>query len=363
MPRSSLAAAAALPLAAAYVAAAPYSLNLAPARAPLNKASVYYNDSMWSWGGSVIETPDDAQWRFHLFAAAFVDGCGLSAWKSNSQVIHGVANDPLGPFTFMDVAVSVWAHNPQVVRHTDGTYLLYSIGLLPEPTPRKCNGGGGDAADAADAADDDRAGGSFETMQLHYSDSVYGPWALAAANIFNGTNPAPWVNPDGSMVVGSHDSRFVVSTAPHWRGPYSAPVPLFSPPADGSGVVFEDPFLWFDAGAQVWRVLLHTYNKSDTSHQFYVGGAAASANASLFSTWTLQPYAQAVYTLDLPLSDGTSTTLHRRERPKILFNATTGLPAVLYNGVCPGSGNTDGCFTVAQAILPPAPAAASTSSL
>lgn len=347
-PRAAFLAAtvAALPLAAAY-AASPYSLNLAPALAPINKASVYYNESLWSWGGSVIETPDDPQWRFHLFAATFVNGCGLSEWKSNSQVMHAVSNDPLGPFVYMDVAVPVWAHNPQVTRHTDGTYLLYSIGLLPEPTPRKCNG------DASPTAPE----GSIETMQLHYSDSVYGPWALAAANIFSGTNPAPWVNADGSVVVGSHDTRFVVSTAPHWRGPYSAPVPLFSPPADGSGVVFEDPFLWFDAGAQVWRVLLHTYNKSDTAHQFYVGGAAASANASLFSEWTLQPYADAVYTTFLPLSDGTNTTLHRRERPKILFNATTGAPAVLYNGVCPGSGNTNGCFTVAQAILPPAASA------
>ena len=122
------------------------------------------------------------------------------------------------------------------------------------------------------------------------------------------------------------------------------------------GALIEVQFGRVYSTTQVWRVLLHTYNKSDTAHQFYVGGAAASANASLFSEWTLQPYADAVYTTFLPLSDGTNTTLHRRERPKILFNATTGAPAVLYNGVCPGSGNTNGCFTVAQAILPPASA-------
>jgi hypothetical protein len=49
-----------------------------------------------------------------LFAAAMINNCGLSAWAQNSEVIHVVANDPLGPFTFHDLALPVWHHNREL---------------------------------------------------------------------------------------------------------------------------------------------------------------------------------------------------------------------------------------------------------
>lgn len=327
-------------------ASADYVLELGPAKAPLD-ASVYHNSSLWSWGGNVIEVANDPLWKYHLFVATFVDGCGLEYWESNSQVLHAVSNDPAGPFLYSDVAIQPWAHNPQVVRHTDGTYLLYTIGMDPETKPHNCNG---EATVSATATSSLRRTHGRELMSLHISNSIYGPWSLYAANIFNGTNPSPVVNADGSVYVGSHTgSTFVVSTAPSWKGPYSDPIPLFGP--SGDGYVFEDPFLWFDKPAQVWRVLLHQYNQSDTKHQFRVGGVASSANASLTSAWTLQSDSNPAFTTNVTFTDGSYQVYRRRERPKLLLDSSSGAPLMLYTGVCPATGDGNACYTVGQPVL------------
>lgn len=49
--------------------------------------------------------------RYHLFASAMTNGCGLGAWSSNSRVEHAVSAEPTGPFLFKDVAINTWAHN------------------------------------------------------------------------------------------------------------------------------------------------------------------------------------------------------------------------------------------------------------
>lgn len=43
----------------------------------------FRNDSMPSWGGNVVEGDDEL---FHLFAAGFVNNCGIGSWEVNSQV-------------------------------------------------------------------------------------------------------------------------------------------------------------------------------------------------------------------------------------------------------------------------------------
>ena len=38
-----------------------------------------------SWGGHVLRGDDGV---YHLWVSEFVNGCGLSAWLSNSHVVH-----------------------------------------------------------------------------------------------------------------------------------------------------------------------------------------------------------------------------------------------------------------------------------
>ena len=327
--------------AAAAATARGYRMTFGPSALPL-KAQPFYNASMWSWGGSVVEAADDPQWRYHMWAAAFSEGCGLSHWESNSQVIHAVANDPLGPFAFADVVLPVWAHNPQAVRHPDGTYLLYSLGFASPVAPGNCS--------AAAAAAGVRGGHPAETMVLHASASPYGPWELVNPNIFTGTNPSPYVNADGSVYVASHNgSVIVVSYAPGWRGPYSPPEIVTARPLE-SDVNLEDPYLWFDRPSGRWRILGHMYNATNHTVQVLVGFSAESETADITSKWTAQAYADPVFTTAVAMSDGSTLQLSRRERPKLLLDATTGAPAVLYTGVCPKDSSSN-CFTMGVPIL------------
>jgi len=321
----------------------------------------YHNQSLWSWGGSVIETPSDPLYQYHLFVAAFTQHCGLNDWKKNSEVIHAVSkNNPLGPFTFHDIALPVWHHNPQIIQHTDGTYLLFSIGLDPEPNQANCthlkeadkNKGSPSSSVNPLPEKSPKSSGvaaPVELVQLHYAQSVYGPWTLlvidGSNNLFSGTNPAPWVNPDGSLYVGSHGGNyFTLSEAPHWKGPYSPAKNVFR--SDGEYNI-EDPFLWFDSKSKTWKVLLHQYNATNSKNQVSVGGYAESATDDIWGAWTLQSHQTPAYNITVHFQDNTVINYTRRERPKLLLNKDSS-PAVLYTGVCYQNSN---CYTVSQRVI------------
>ena len=92
--------------------------------------------------------------------------------------------------------------------------------------------------------------------------------------------------------------------------------------------MFEDPFLWYDPAMKRWLLLMHQYNHSDISHQTLDGGFAYSATTELWSEWTWGSFRDAAYTSTVRYDDGTTDVMVRRERPSILFNATTGRPEV-----------------------------------
>ncbi len=108
-----------------------------------------------------------------------------------------------------------------------------------------------------------------------------------------------------------------------------------------------------------WRALYHAYNKSDSQHQFNVGGYAQSTGTSIFGNWTLQdPAVSPAFTVNFTTyvtgSSGPTrtTTLSRRERPKLYRDPSTGEPAFLFTGACPPHSTV--CFTAAAPILPAA---------
>jgi hypothetical protein len=106
------------------------------------------------------------------------------------------------------------------------------------------------------------------------------------------------------------------------------------------------------------------YNGSAPHPQFRVGGYAQSAGRDIFGAWTVQSQATPAYTTDFTAyvsgSAGptATTTLARRERPKLFLDPASGAPAVLYSGVCSQQSSND-CFTIAAPLAPPpaAPAA------
>jgi hypothetical protein len=114
---------------------------------PSPTKSVYGNgfgdthpSNVTSWGGSLLY--EGTQW--HLYATQMRSG-GMMSWASQSECVHAVATHPAGPFAFVcqDVAVPLWCHGPQVLRHEpSGEFLLLHVGDgdrgppgPPEPPP------------------------------------------------------------------------------------------------------------------------------------------------------------------------------------------------------------------------------------
>ena len=327
-------------------ATAPTSFTFAPAPAD----NGFHNKSMWSWGGG----PLFVDGAYHLFGSAFTNGCGLGSWGSNSVAVRSTSSSLAGPYSFVEIALPHYSHNVKPIVAPDGTFLIFKIGMWPEPEPSKCGDGALSTHDAVTFTH------GAETTECWSAPSVTGPWSsvlnanggLNGRNLFNSTNPAPAFDPDNSgtiYVMGHNGGEMTVSSAPSWRGPYSAPLGVFS--SDVDGYVGEDPHLWWQGR---WRCIYHMYNKSDTAHQFRIGGYAESTTSDIFGPWTVQANVVPAFTTDfeayLSGSSGPTsvTTFARRERP-FVFPAT-GAPQMLFTGVCAKTSGSD-CFTVAAPVI------------
>lgn len=112
-------------------------------------SSVFVNDTMSIWGGSLVKGEDG---KYHLFYARWPKAIGWE-WVTYSEIAHAVADSPFGPFEFRDVALPMrdktyWdgttTHNP-TVHKINGKYYLYYMGntgdleIVSEPGQPKLN--------------------------------------------------------------------------------------------------------------------------------------------------------------------------------------------------------------------------------
>jgi hypothetical protein len=82
---------------------------------------------------------DSATGTYHLFAAQMTGGCGLEHWGSNSAVVRATGSAAAGPFTFAEVVVPPFAHNPTIRELPNSSgYVLFFIGN-GQGTPVRCN--------------------------------------------------------------------------------------------------------------------------------------------------------------------------------------------------------------------------------
>lgn len=42
------------------------------------------------------------------YVSEFLDGCGVTSWQTNSQIVHAVADTPYGPWTREGVSLHAW---------------------------------------------------------------------------------------------------------------------------------------------------------------------------------------------------------------------------------------------------------------
>lgn len=197
---------------------------------------------------------DSATGTYHLFAAQMTGGCGLEHWGSNSAIVRATGSAAAGPFTFAEVVVRPFAHNPTIRELPNSSgYVLFFIGN-GQGTPVRCNtsrraddhrgtdvrtstvgdvrsaadNSGVASAEIADFVSDtrvvksdlnvrlNRAGrASLTAGDIHasYARSLLGPWSAPVAVEFDdsgpvgglwsggGTNPSPLVHGDGSVTL------------------------------------------------------------------------------------------------------------------------------------------------------------------
>ena len=343
--------------------------------APVGQKAFWRNTTA-SWGGSIIQ----AEGRWHLFLAYIEGNCGLSAWIPNSAIYRAVANSPMGPFEQEEKVLQDFAHSPQITRAEDGTYLVWHIGDAAGPQKDgfnpNCTNGTTPTKAAADFAALRRASPSWplpsKQVNVATSRSVRGPWidtglfdVAHGPPIFRFDNPSPihfkngttWVmgrswNKNSTTQTFNSTTGIARSDQKSWNSTYTTrqeAIPQFvnfsvRVPPEAKPVQLEDAFFWLhDEGGdhQSFHALFHSMGGCKQ-----VGCHAFSADGY---TWRMSSSALPnAYNSSLPMSDGTSKSLVRRERPHLVFNSR-GDPAFL-SSACQESWDSDHTYTHVQPL-------------
>ena len=83
-----------------------------------------------TWGASVVQLPSDGQ-RWHMYVSEFRDGCGVTSWQTNSQIVHVVGTSPTGPWRREGVALHAWSHCGTVAVAPDGVMIQPRLWCSP----------------------------------------------------------------------------------------------------------------------------------------------------------------------------------------------------------------------------------------
>eukprot|EP01063_Lacrimia_lanifica_P007813 TRINITY_DN1501_c0_g1_i1.p1 TRINITY_DN1501_c0_g1~~TRINITY_DN1501_c0_g1_i1.p1 ORF type:complete len:424 (+),score=136.29 TRINITY_DN1501_c0_g1_i1:66-1337(+) len=313
-----------------------------------------------SWGGSVLP---DGNGGYNMFVAEMVNNCSLSNYGTNSQVVLATSQSPNGPFERQKVILPPFAHNPEAIRASDGTWVLYTLGTGVATKPIKdCNAPSTGHEEPVDTAEENDASavpdGGRSSFMLHYTDDVHGEWKNMTMDIkgYNpkwkmvNWNPAPVLLPDGTVRVMIHTligrwAGIAIIEAPSWQGPYTVMDGQFAGDDDNCTLCEEDPFMWVDKRGN-WHALYHrmydavgelspywghpesqkwVQPKSALVSPGWPGGHAFSKDGLTWSTWN------RCYDSYVTVEDGSTNLAGRIERPKLLF-AADGTPTHLYNG-------------------------------
>jgi hypothetical protein len=96
-----------------------------------------------SWGASIVQLPRQPE-VWHMFVSELLDGCGVTSWQTNSQIVHATAAGPMGPWTRKGVALHPWSHCGTVAVAPDGTMIQPRLWCSPVKYPNgtgSCNAG------------------------------------------------------------------------------------------------------------------------------------------------------------------------------------------------------------------------------
>ena len=108
-------------------------LNIGEMVQPVPESYVFQDPAYFTWGGSVVAGKDG---KYHMLYARWHKTLGFSAWVTDSEIAHAVADKLEGPYVTTGTVLkrrghSFWdgmtTHNPTVIEK-DGKYYLYYMG-------------------------------------------------------------------------------------------------------------------------------------------------------------------------------------------------------------------------------------------
>jgi hypothetical protein len=273
---------------------------------PAVKQAGFRMDGYILWCPSVIRVGE----IYHLFASRWPAEHRMDGWTRFSEVVRASSTHLLGPYAFQEVVLQKrtnnWdntrAHNPKIVK-AGGKFVLFYIDTSNE-------------------------------TGIAVADSIAGPWQRRDKIVMRVSNPAPLIQPDGSLYVfgrlkdASQVNRGIAFTAPQFEGPYS-------PLSNGDNLLpnnaeLEDPTIWWASGQ--YNILVNDWKGKATG--------TSKAGAQYFSkdgvAYTLVGR-EPVFTKTVTYDDGSSETFSRRERPCVYANET-GEVLALFTACLPARG-------------------------
>lgn len=303
----------------------------------------------WVWGGTVTKGDDN---KYHLYCEAWPKTHPFTpGFLLNSVILYCVADSPVGPFEFKNVALGdrgneYWdgkvVFNPKVYKYKDEYLMIYTGTTYPFPDASPTDKEAMEKCSYVARAN--------KRVGIARSKSISGPWVRAdkpmletkpgTAYSFLTSNPTMCIEKDGSALMVFKSRRYIgakiggftlmAARASSPFGPWKIlndEKPIFDYDTYGST---EDPFLWKDKEGY------HVIFKDMTGKlcgEFHAGTLAHSKDGE---HWTIDKDPKAYSRIVKWDDDHTIQNLGQAERPDILFE--NGKPAYLYLAVMDGKG-------------------------
>jgi len=299
---------------------------------PAPKGGGYEDPDYWVWGSSVIKGEDG---KYHMFASRWLKKLGFGKWVTNSEVVHAVADTPIGPYKTVRVALPMrgkeyWdgmvTHNPRIVKYQD-KYLLYYFGNtydFVQPT-----------IENTDLPRENwKKAWMNKRIGVAISESVYGPWKRLDKPVIEPregkwdatitSNLAPVVNDKTGEILLMYKSSAVgpepplllgVAKASNPEGPYTrlSEEPIFRFETPGKEHVdVEDPYVWWNG--EKYEAIIKDRSGEICGDEG--GGIHVWSEDGI--NWQLFDKVQA-YNRDILWDDGTTTHQNHFERPFLLI--------------------------------------------
>ena len=311
------------------------NLDFGSLQSRIPKSAKLIDEDFYVWGGSMVRDKDG---KCHLLYSRWPRKLKHGAWVTHSEIAHAVADNPLGPYKHIGIALpergrEFWdglcTHNP-TVHEFEGKYYLYYMGNTGDRVATKNLNWTHRNNQRIGVAVADHPGGPwkrFDKPLIDISSDKSAPDALMTSN------PSICRRADGSYLliykaVGLKREKpfggpvvHLAATSDSPLGPFKKhPMLLFTEP--GINFSAEDPFIWSQDG-KVWAIV--------NDHHGAFNGLGIDSLCLFTSKDGLDWEVAAnpvVTNREITWEDGSVQKLNRLERPQLWME--DGVPAVLF---------------------------------